>query len=65
MWLVRPRFPSSYDWTRKVVYMNWNFLISFGVAVAIYVIVVLIIGFIKKRKKYRIKDDKQDDTDKE
>ena len=39
--------------------MSWNFIISFAVAVGLYLVVVLIIGFIKRHKKNKQKDNSE------
>ena len=46
--------------TRKGICMSWNFLISFAVAVGLYLLVILIVGFIKRHKNKN--KEKKDDN---
>lgn len=45
--------------------MNWNFLISFGIALVVYIGVVLLIAFLKKRKKKKKDATKNDEVKKD
>lgn len=52
--------PIPYSRTRKGINMNWNFLISFGIGLAVYMVFLGVFALIKRRHNKKLAEqDKQ------
>lgn len=49
-----PLLAFPFSWTRKEMLMNWNFLISFGIGLGVYFIILGVITFIKRHKNKKL-----------